>query len=394
MNRAPAWRRHSLRAGLTFAVLLLGLVASWIAIHRIRWLGPLLADTARSVVGPKAVAKLEDTAYGVEDTWNRSWRADEAPSAYWPVPSAAVDGPPAPCADAGADLAPAWKPASVGPIHAAHVARGDGAWVPLADPKRPSDSPRMFKTLLHPDPARSWSAVAIVAIDTSRTLVSLVPGTKDPKATAGEATGVPRPGLIPRVHHERLIAAFNGGFKTEHGQLGLRVDGVTFIPPNRWGCTFARLHDDSLLIASWPRVRGQLQDMRWLRQAAPCLVEQGEFGAGVKFEGNINWGCSPEGDTIIRRSAVGLDASSRTLFVGIGDATSAGSMATAMRHAGAHTVAQFDVNYAFPRFLVYTPREGAAGEPIADALCPGFQFTKDDWVRVPGPRDFFYGTAR
>ncbi|HPY21070.1 MAG TPA: hypothetical protein PLM08_25485, partial [Polyangiaceae bacterium] len=62
-------------AALLVAILVPTMVLGlWIAIHRIPWLGPWLADSARSVVGPGPIATLEDVAYGIEDRWNRVWR--------------------------------------------------------------------------------------------------------------------------------------------------------------------------------------------------------------------------------------------------------------------------------------------------------------------------------
>src|SRR5688572_22707982 len=72
----------------------LGVAAAlmWWAIHRYDWMGPLVANTLRSIVGPTAVAKLEDVVYAIEDRYNRLARGTEAPKSYWAVPSA----PPAP----------------------------------------------------------------------------------------------------------------------------------------------------------------------------------------------------------------------------------------------------------------------------------------------------------
>lgn len=269
-------------------------------------------------------------------------------------------------------------------------AEGDGVWVPMAQPAC-GPLPCMFKTLLHPDRARGWATVAVVAVDTKSTRLHLVAGVEEPRATEREATKLERPGLIPRKDHEVLLAAFNGGFKTEHGNLGMHIDGITFVSPQRWGCTVARLQDDTLAIGSWPKMQGRLSGARWWRQAPSCLVEEGDFAPGVHAEGNINWGRAISGETIIRRSAIGLDEGGKAVFVGISDATSAGAIARAMLHAGAHTVAQLDVNWSFPKFLVY---ERSERELVAKPVCPGFQYSEKDYVQKASARDFFYITKR
>ena len=77
------WRRRLL---IALAMIPLAVLGLWIAIHRVDWLGPWLADLGRSIVGNDAIARLEDFAYGVEDRVNRATKADEAPKPLWDVP--------------------------------------------------------------------------------------------------------------------------------------------------------------------------------------------------------------------------------------------------------------------------------------------------------------------
>src|SRR5262245_25417960 len=66
----------------------------WWALHRYDWMGPLVANSLRAVVGVDAVAHLEDFVYGVEDRYNRLAHPHEAPKAYWAVPPSAAPAPP------------------------------------------------------------------------------------------------------------------------------------------------------------------------------------------------------------------------------------------------------------------------------------------------------------
>lgn len=389
----PATEKSRRRRGRWALFLLLGALVSpiflWVAIHRIPWLGPLLADGARAIVGPSAVATVEDVAYGGQDRWHRFWRAGEAPRPHWDAPAASVPALATASSDVsehGQPAAPRFRPADVGPLGTAPSAQGDGTWVVVKEAAC-GGHPCLYKTLLHPDPLRGWAFVAVAAVDVESTRLHLVAGVEEPKATVPEAKNVSRPGLVPEQDRATLVAAFNGGFKTEHGALGMQLGDLVLVPPQRWGCTIARLEDNTLAIGSHPGMQGQLSGAWWWRQAPSCLVENGVFAPGVLAEGNINWGKAVSGDTIIRRSAIGIDEARRTLFVGIGDATSAGAMARAMRHAGAHTVAQLDVNHSFPKMLIF---EEGVGRP----LCPGFKFSEKDYVERPSARDFFYVTRR
>jgi hypothetical protein len=70
-------------------------------------------------------------------------------------------------------------------------------------------------------------------------------------------------------------------------------------------------------------------------------------------------------------------------------ATTARALATGMQHAGAHDVAQLDVNHSYPKFVLY---RGGAGEALTAVR--GFMVDRDEYVRKPSTRDFFYVTVK
>lgn len=369
-------------------------LALWVAIHRIPWLGPFFADTARAVVGPGPIAKLEDFAYGMEDRWNRFWRKDQMPEAYWEVPAAPSAAPPA---SASASLErPTLSPfrlENVPPVHKSWSAPGDGVWVPVTDARHPDEPPRMFKTLLHPDRNRSWSAVTVVAVDLRQVRLHLVAGRWEPKATTKEGQTYERTGLIPESAHDDLMAAFNGGFKLEHGHYGMRVDDVTLVKPRTGVCTVAMYPDDRVEIGSWERFAEEHEKLRWWRQTPYCMWERGKLHVGLKAADNTHWGATVDGDTVIRRSAIGVSEKGDVLYVGIGDSTTARAIAVAMEHAGSHEVAQLDVNWSFPKFLTFEPGE-AGTQLVAEPICKGFEYEEGDFIRKPYARDFFYLTRK
>jgi hypothetical protein len=63
--------------------------------------------------------------------------------------------------------------------------------------------------------------------------------------------------------------------------------------------------------------------------------------------------------------------------------------AEAMRHAGAVDVAQLDVNWSYPKFVLFEPKE-PGGPRKAVALASGFEFSEDEYIRKKARRDFFY----
>jgi hypothetical protein len=397
-SKKPPHPRRRLRWAIGVGVALPVLaLAAWVAVHRIEWLGPMVANSLRAVLGTDAVAKIEDTVYAVEDRFNRVWRKDEKPKAYWQVPTgttATAAPPPAPANDAAsAAPVPVVRPKDPGPMHKSWSAPGDGVWLPIRDPRRPQEEPYMWKTLLHPDPNRSWSELFVVAIDVGRTRLHVVAGRNEPKSKEPEAQTYKRIGHIPEQHHEELLAAFNGGFMTEHGFYGMKVDDVVLVKPRDNACTIAAYADDSLRIGSWKNLADGEKDMAWYRQAPACMYENGKLHPGLQAGSSAHWGATLDGETVIRRSAIGLNAKRDILFVAISNHTNARAIASGVFHAGATDVAQLDVNWSYPKFVLFEPGE-AGPQRKAVALAPGFEFSEDEYIRKRSIRDFFYVMRR
>lgn len=373
--------------GYAFGACIIGALVLFWGAHHFPWLGPAMADGLRVVIGPKAVARLEDWAYAIDDRWQRLHRSGEPPQAYWQT----ADDPPMPVvdADAGPGTAPTFHPNNVGPM-AFHTA-GDGTWTPVAT-EGDGAKPLMWKTLVHPDEARAWAELFVVAIDLTRISLRSVAGNADPEASTPEGRALHRDALVPAEDRGALIAAFNGGWKAEHGHFGMMVDGVTLNPPRETSCTVAILDDDSVRIAPWTDLRTLETRMRSYRQTPPCLYESGTRHPGLGSEETTSWGAAVGGGAVIRRSAIGLDDKGTTLFVGVSNSTTATALADGMHHAGAVDIAELDVNWSYPKLLVYTPN--AAGKPEASTLFPGFVFDKDEYVRRRAPKDFFYVMRR
>lgn len=394
------WLRRALiglAAGIPVAIL--GL---WIAVNRVEWLGPYVADSLRAVVGTEAVTQLEDFAYGIQDRFNRVWRRGEKPKAYWTVPSTRPPAKaPAPAAaptakaEAASAPIPPFRPVDVGPALKSWSAAGDGVWVPMVDPRFPSAEPVMMKTLLHPDKNRSWAEVFVVAIDLRRVAVNLVPGTREPTANTLEAMELERPGVIPKADRDAAFAAFNGGFKTEHGSYGMRIGDITYVKPIDGVCAVAMFKDGALRVDNWNALAESEKKMTWWRQTPNCMVEDGKLHPRLSSELLAKrWGATLDGETVIRRSAIGTNVKGDILFVSITNHTTARVLAEGMRHVGALTVAQLDVNFSYPKFVTFEPKkdldDDEEAKRIAIPLADGFEFSEDEFIRKPNRRDFFY----
>jgi hypothetical protein len=398
-------RKRGKRALLVVSLLpVLGL-ALWFWVHSVPWAGPLVANSLRAVIGRDNVARLEDFVYALEDRVNRVVRAGTRPKAYWKVPPAApprvVEVPkvePQDSAKVVQDSRPleplsapddvAFEPSGIGPFPDSFASEGDGVWVPMRDARRPQEAPRLFKTLLHPDKSRSWAELFVVAVDLRSVEIMPVLGYQEPRTTKPEAEGYLRRAKIPEEHWGALLGAFNGGFMAEHGGYGFAYDGIVFLDPRDDACTLARFRDGSVEVQSWTGLSGRVSEMIWYRQAPACMVERGEMHPLIKVHQSRKWGATLDGETVIRRSAVGVSADGKVFYVGITNHTTAKVLAAGMHHAGAHNVAQMDVNWSYPKFVTYENDKKGVLRPVA--LAEGFEFSQDLYLRERSMRDFFY----
>jgi hypothetical protein len=386
------WLKRTLIALAIITPVALG--GLWIAVHSIPWMGPLVANSLRAIVGKENVTRLEDFVYGIEDRVNRTLKSGERPKAYWQVEQKAPPRPPAPAPSAAADASalpppkPPFHPSDVGPVVTGFGAEGDGTWVPMSDPRRPGEAPRLFKTLLHPDKSRSWSELFVVAVDLSEVEVMPVMGYQEPRSDNPAAQTYVRTAKVPEAHWDALLGAFNGGFMAEHGHHGIYFDGIQFIPPREDSCTLVRYADGSIDVASWTKIKDRQADMTWYRQAPSCMYEKGQMHPSLKVYHARKWGATLDGETVIRRSAVGISSDRQVLYVGISNHTNAKVMALGMHHAGADSVAQMDVNWSYPKFVTYEKND--KGQLVPVALAAGFEFDEYLYLRHRSMRDFFY----
>lgn len=392
--------RAALTSALGLAVLI---VALRVAIHQLPWFGPWIADTLRSMVGPEAVTWLEEFWSDVEDDSNRLFRSRSQPRSLEQAQGVPNDAHPEVLQQGSERFAEPdaekthFRLRNVGAMDARVAAPSDGEWRGIVDPARPGEPPLLLATLIHPDRRRPWSEVFVVAADISRLRLYAVAGTREPVATTSEGQAYVRRGVIPNEHQTLLLAAFNGGFMTKHGQHGMRVDGVTLVPPQPQLCTIVGLRD-AVWIGSWRSLRDDAAaaertgDLLFWRQAAPCMFEKETLNPLLRDENVRNWGATIDGKVVIRRSAVGLNGARDVLYVAISNDTTATAIAEAMHHAGATDVAQMDVNWSYPKFLIFGRDD--LGQLHAASPFEGFVFHDDEYVRRPAPRDFFYLVRR
>jgi hypothetical protein len=189
-----------------------------------------------------------------------------------------------------------------------------------------------------------------------------------------------------------MFAAFNGGWQAVHGHFGMMVDGATLLAPRDQACTVALYKSGAMRIAPWTAIAPEADQLVAYRQTPPCLRENGSHNS-LLADTSKNWGAAVDGATVIRRSALGLNQAKNVLFYGVGDSLSALSIAAALGYAGAHDVAELDVNWAFPRFLTYAHATPTAAPTVKESLIPA-SYKPGEYVSISWYRDFFYLTKK
>ncbi len=379
------------------------------------------ADVLRALLGDQAVAQLETMVFQAQDAV-RQWTYQAGvtrPAAPWAVsagagaqlpaasptagattqqrhvargvsPTAqpsqpsgiaplAVAATPQPPASAGA---PAWPPAPLAPMG---TLPGEGQWTPYL--RSPSGQVVAYRTFLQPDPQRPYALAAIVAFDLTATRLHFVLGSVEP------ISSVPadRPGTIPPADRRPglLLAAFNGGFKAQHGHFGAMVDGVTVLPPRDGIGTVALYGDGRVSLGVWGTDITPSPDMLAYRQNGPLIIHDGVINPHTADTAPADWGYTVKGEVAVWRSGLGISADGHTLYYLAGPSLALPVMTRAMAATGAVQALQLDINNHWVHFEAFqADHSSLQPAPLLDSMTSAVG-------RYLGAynRDYFYVTA-
>ncbi len=321
---------------------------------------PWAVDTVRSFswVGPEVIVWLEETFYGFLDRARRisgDEITDEEIKDEMALPVQA---------DPSAKQIDGWPPPPLPPILRRRI-KGEGQWVDVRGPflRHQPGMPSVFAmTFVRPDKERLFARVYFVAWDPRRLDLKMVGGTKEPRSATGEIGR----GMIPRDPQQlpRLVAAFNGGFQTMHGDFGMMVNKKIYCPPMPWAATVARLADGSTAMGTWDgkaKIDGIPPWIHSFRQNLTPLVEDGKFnpwrrgswGGGTGFI----TGSGPK--AFIIRSGLCLHKSGHLMFV-MGNPVDGPTLGKVMHKVGCDYGLQLDINKGHVGFEFFNVL--AAGE--------------------------------
>ncbi|HJL27073.1 MAG TPA: hypothetical protein RMH80_32945, partial [Polyangiaceae bacterium LLY-WYZ-15_(1-7)] len=273
-----------------------------------------VVDTVRnlSFVGPEPIAWLESRVFAVKDWVQRQYYAIAgAPDTEQEVAEELGVELTEEETRRRAELAVTdpelgWPPAPAEPF-VRSPARGEGEWIPVVDDpwvrENPNAPPAFFTTFLQVDPERPFTRVYVALWDPRQAQLRIMSGTREPESATGETA----PGMVPRDPETlgRVVAGFNGGFQSLHGEFGMMSEGRVYLPPKPWAATVAVMRDGRVGMGSWldppEGVRHYTErwavdqipeDMVEFRQNLTSVVEGDAWNPWRRWY----WGAAPQGD--------------------------------------------------------------------------------------------------
>lgn len=333
-------------------------------------IGAQAAQVLRAIVGDKAVANLETFVFDMQDNARKfqyeiMGKKAESPWVLTPMPTPIVElTPTQPAVTPNPLLTPtatvkpnitvtgtSWPPSNV--MNRRGQLEDEGIWVPYI--YDPTGRVAAYRTFLQPDKERPYVVTAIVVFNLNITRLGYVPGTLEPASTAK----VYRSGAIPDTDRQPgiLLAAFNGGFQTRHGNYGAMYDSVVLVPPRPDIATLALYQDGSVAIMPWDVKLNDTKEVKSWRQNAAILVHNNEINPDSTNKNKLldNWGGNVNdvvgAEVVTWRSGVGLSPNKKLLYYAAGPSLTVHTLATVFKAVGAKDAMQLDINPYWVQFV-------------------------------------------
>ncbi len=363
-------------------------------------------DTVRAVpwIGPAPIAWLEEKTFALRDgakqalfkvTGGKEALAQENEQ---PPPASVLD-----TSQAAADLGH-WPPPPIRSMWKTPEA-GEGEWDAPKQPwlKRMPETvagegeaaPAPFvKTFVRPDEERPYAKVLLVAMDMRQLDLDMEAGSEDPKPL----TGSPGVGRLPRdpAVYTRVAAAFNGGFKTEHGNYGMMLKKRVLLPPVQGAATVILTKDGRFGMGTWGTnkdvggiVDVAKDDIVSFRQNLDPLVDNDK----VNPMGRWQWGFTLPGTSMqTERSGICVTTAGHLIYAW-GDDLNANTLGKAMKMAGCQYGMHLDMNPHHTGFTFTNITEFKGRNYKSELLTTQMGIDTDRYL-LYAPKDFFFVTLR
>ena len=359
-------------------------------------------DTVRAVswIGPAPIAWLEEKTFAVRDALKQAkFKATSGGEALAHEPEAAAPAAILDASQAAADLGH-WPPSPIKSIWKTPEP-GEGEWTTptqpwvkhLPTPPGVEAPPSMFyRAYVRPDEERPYSKVVLLAMDMRQLDLEMEAGNEDPKPL----TGPPGAGRIPRdpAVYTKIAAAFNGGFKTEHGSYGMMLRRRVLLPPVPGTATVIITKDNRYGLGTWGSNKdiGGIQDVEAseivsFRQNLDPLVDNDK----VNPSGRAQWGFTLPGTTMqTERSGLCVTNAGHLLYAW-GDDVSATTLGKAMKMASCIYGMHLDMNPHHTGFIFTNITELKGRNYKSELLDKQMEIDTARYIEY-APKDFFYMT--
>jgi hypothetical protein len=361
--------------------------------------GADIADRLRSVFGPLPVAILESISFQMQDKLNQFRSkvdggqvqiSESRQLQNYPDEVLTPTIVPSLSSQNVSPLSPQETPLSSANVVTDTPDLGWHAYGPLIQ-----GNPGMAQVMVMLDPKRSYAGIVLVRMDLTKFQLHIMPGTLEPPHSQQIKQAVSDLGMVPLQEQDKLIVAFNGGFKAIHGHFGMMVNGVTLLPPVSGIATVAVYRDGHMQIGIWGKDINSSVDMLAFRQNCPPLIESGTLNPDLSIIDKNAWGYTNNLD-ITWRTGLGITQDGHYLIYAVGNGTSAEILAKALMEAGSYNAMQLDINQFYAHFFAYQPGDSSiskgfrlTGKRLVDQM-----INNPHLYLTPNERDFFYMTLR
>jgi hypothetical protein len=390
-------------AGMAILLILLAMMA-YVATNIWPNLGAGAVDLARGVLGDRLVSQVENFVLNSEDSLKQiqfrlmkitpaaPWQATRLPLSN--LQSASSNSAPSPAQFlsklTNSTLMPTPTPAGwrLENVPALATTPGEGQWTAYL--RDANGNVVAYRTFLQPDSQRPYASVAVVAFDLEATRLHFVLGYEEPASTIY----ISRPARIPvsDMQPGKILAAFNGGFKAQHGHFGVMLDGVTLIPPRDGFGTVAIYDDGTVRLGDWGKDITPSSHLIAWRQNGPLIIQDGQINPNTAVNDPQVWGYTTDGGTATGRSALGISPDGTILYYAVGFNLTLSALTRAVQDAGGFQAIQLDINNFYTHFESFIP--GSNNQLTVVPLLDQMKGPGDHRYLTINKRDFFYVTTK
>ena len=386
-GRKPGW------AVLAIGIVSVSCIGLFVALAVIPAVSPTagaqVADALRAVLGPQPVANIESVSFWMQDNINQFLSAHNGGKLQIALNQSSVQSSTQQTSTGLSNNTGAQTDAALKSDIAVTALPQIGwqAYGPAVN-----GEPVMAQALQTLDPTRPYAGIALVRIDLSKLQLHMMPGFLEPSHTADVQHAFPNLGLMPASDQNRLIAAFNGGFKAVNGNYGMMVNGVTLLPPVTNIATIAIYRDGHIQIGAWGKDILPSSDIIAYRQNCPLILQNGQMNPEVSVDNRIVWGQTIGNKEVTWRTAIGITKDNRYLIYAVGNGSTVDTLTLALQNAGAYNAMQLDINRHYAHFVTY--QSTGKTSPSLSAVQLLSQMESDPTIYlVAHSRDFFYLTT-